>query len=288
MFSQLKILLAIPKAPVRGRVVIFVLICLILYSATLVGLLIAWYALDTTVPFHWFNDSAGWLFVDKFGHFYIAFIECSILSKVWRWTGLTEKRCILIASGIAFVSQSSYEIFDGFSASYGASATDILANAMGVAVFVMQFNFFKRLFLSLKFSFHATSFAHLRPIIFGDSIIQQILKDYNGQTYWFTFDLNELTRRRVLPSWLFITVGYGGDGMLGGDDNVWTSEDGEVHDYSHVVRTSRVMFSIDFNWSRITNKYVRYLCHIFTYIKFPTPTVEINVAKGFRFHWIYF
>ena len=36
-----------------------------------------------------------------------------------------------------------------------------------------------------KFSFHQTKFASQRPETLGASLNEQILKDYNGQTYWF-------------------------------------------------------------------------------------------------------
>lgn len=278
----------IAKSPNHIRVLLFSIFCFFLYSSTLIVLLITWYQLDTSVPFHWFDDSKGWLLIDKFGHSFTAFVECSLLYKVWNWTGLSKNKCLIISTTMAFISQSSYEIFDGFSAGYGASFSDIFANLFGVLLYSVQILLFNKLLIESKFSFHTTVYAHLRPTFFGENILQQFLKDYNGQTYWFTFDINQLLNRRILPPWLFISVGYAAEGLLGGDDNIWISKDGMVHDYSNIQRTSRILFTIDFNWSLIKNPTLNSIGQFFNYAKFPTPTLEINLDKGFIFHWLYF
>lgn len=288
MVSWLKSFLKIPEGPKLNRILLLSGFIFLLYVSTLLALFYAWYQVDTSVPFHWFDDSKGWLFVDKFGHFYTTFIECGILLGLWRWTGVSKRTCLLISVYVAMMAQSSYEIFDGMSAGYGASISDIYANLAGAFVFLVQHLAFNRLLLTSKFSFHTTAFAHLRPAFFGDSIFQQILKDYNGQTYWFTLDFNGLLKRNILPSWLFLTVGYGGDGMLGGDDNIWTDKSGQVHDYSSTLRSSRVVFSFDFNWEMVSHPWLKRTLLIFNYIKFPAPALEVHLVKGVRFYWLYF
>ena len=288
MFSLLSRIPFIARSSMKVRIILLTALCLFIYSTTLAGLILTWYKIDTTVPFHWFDDSKGWLFIDKFGHFFTAFIECSILTSWWCWSGLPHKKCLIIASCWAFFAQSSYEIFDGLSAGYGASITDIIANGAGVLVVCIQFFTFKKLILFSKLSFHPTHYAPLRPEFFGTNAIQQFLKDYNGQTFWFTLDFNGLLKRNILPSWLYITVGYGADGMLGGDDNIWTDKNQVTHDFSNVTRSSRLLLSIDFNWDKIKNKRLHALLYIFNYVKFPAPTIEFHFHKGLRFHFLYF
>jgi hypothetical protein len=41
-----------------------------------------------------------------------------------------------------------------------------------------------------KFSFHTTQYAQYRPNVLGSSLAEQILKDYNGQTYWLSVNLH--------------------------------------------------------------------------------------------------
>lgn len=284
----LVVFFALPASASKGRIVVLLLACVLVYTSTLAALWIAWYKPDTTVPFHWFDDSGGWMLMDKFGHFFTAFVECSVLAKVWRWTGLSMKQCLFIGAGMAIVAQCSYELFDGLSAGYGASVTDLVANVLGVGAVLLQFFFFKRLLVFSKFSFHTTALAYLRPAFFGESIFQQVLKDYNGQTYWFTLDVNGMLGRKVFPDWLFFSVGYGADGLLGGDDNVWTEKSGIQRDYSHILRSNRLLFSFDFNWDKVSNSFLRKACQVFLYIKFPAPAVEFHAVKGLRFYWMYF
>ncbi len=288
MLPTIKKILKIADKPQKTRVWLFSIFCVLLYSSTLIGLLVAWYQVDTSVPFHWFDDSKGWKYVDKFGHAFTAFVECSLLYKVWNWTGLSKNRCLAISAFMAFFSQSSYEIFDGFSAGYGASLPDIVANALGVLLYMTQIILLKKLIVDSKFSFHPTIYAHMRPSFFGEHYLQQFLKDYNGQTYWFTLDINQLLNKKILPSWLFLSVGYGADGLLGGDDNIWTSKDGTIKDFSHIERASRFMITIDFNWALIKNPTLNAFAQIFNYVKFPAPTLEFNTDKGVIFHWLYF
>lgn len=285
--TSLKSFFRIPKLPDKRRIIALVTFCVAVYSITLSWLAITWYQLDTTVPFHWFDDSRGWLMIDKFGHFFSVYFVASILSKVWRWTGCSPTTCLWIGAGIAFLSHSTYEIFDGFSKGYGASATDILANFLGVSFFIFNYWVWGRMKIFPRLSFHPSVYAHLRPLFFGDTFIQQLLKDYNGHTFWFSLDINALTGRKLLPSWMLISVGYGADGILGGDDNIWEDKSGKVHDYSHIVRSTRWMLSLDINWNVLEKSRFKFLSNLFIYIKTPMPTLEINY-RGLRWHWFYF
>ncbi len=87
-----------------------------------------------------------------------------------------------------------------------------------------------------------------------------------------------------------LTVGYGAEGLLGGHDNVWNTNDGELKDYSSVARTKRLLISIDINANnlRMKNKFLNYLFASFVLIKFPAPAIEINFEHGIIFHPVYF
>ena len=45
-----------------------------------------------------------------------------------------------------------------------------------------------------KFSFHRTDYAPLRPDVLGDGLAEEIFKDYNGQTYWLSFDMDKFIK----------------------------------------------------------------------------------------------
>jgi hypothetical protein len=42
------------------------------------------------------------------------------------------------------------------------------------------------------------------------------LKDYNGQTYWLSANVNSFFKSSKVPKWINIAVGYGADGMITG------------------------------------------------------------------------
>ena len=259
-----------------------------LYAVTISYLILYWYHLETRMPFHWFDDSLGWLQMDKGGHIYGAFTECSLGIRALLWAGVSRKRSCFWAAFISFSTQTSYEIFDGFCDGYGASVTDIIANAIGVLLPAIQYWCWGKLKLFNKISFYPSALIPLRPQFFGDSLPQQFLKDYNGLTFWFSVDLNTMTGKKILPKWLLLTFGYSADGLLGGDDNIWTDKDGTLHDYSHIARARKFVFSIDFNWGLLQQPGWKTIGAIFTHIKFPTPALEWHTSKGFRWHWWYF
>jgi hypothetical protein len=84
---------------------------------------------------------------------------------------------------------TAVEVLDGFSSEWGASSGDIIANASGTA-FVSQELLWKEQRITPKFSFHTTQYAQYRPNVLGSSLAEQMLKDYNGQTYWLSVNLH--------------------------------------------------------------------------------------------------
>ena len=51
--------------------------------------------------------------------------------------------------------------------------------------------------------------------LFGESLPERMLKDYNAQTYWLSANLKSFLKHTNLPAWLNVAAGYGADGMLG-------------------------------------------------------------------------
>lgn len=259
------------------------------YLISLVWLSSVWY--NTYTGFHFFDDLFEWEYMDKLGHFFSSFHIGLFFYKIFGDPGnlnLPFRKRWFCFSG--FVLLLPIEILDGFSLNYGASPADLLANGLG-GLFCYYHVTYKVLTDTLpKFSFHATAFNIIRPELLGSNIFQQVIKDYNGQTYWLTVDVNKILNRKVLPSWLLITIGYGTDGLLGGHDNVWQSKDGEAKDYSTVTRTRRFFISVDVNANNLRerNKLFNYLVAPFVLLKFPAPALEINFEQGIVFHPIYF
>ena len=68
----------------------------------------------------------------------------------------------------------------------------------------------------LKYSFHQTKYAKQNPDKLGNRLLEEVLKDYNGQTYWLSANLHSFFKDSKIPKWLNVAVGYGGEGMLSG------------------------------------------------------------------------
>ena len=70
-----------------------------------------------------------------------------------------------------------------------------------------------------KFSFTPTSFAQERPNVLGNGLHEEILKDYNGQTYWLSVDLYAfLNEESKFPKWLNFVFGYGVNNIVYAND----------------------------------------------------------------------
>jgi hypothetical protein len=259
------------------------------YLISLLWLSSVWY--NTYAGFHFFDDFFEWEYMDKLGHcfssFHIGLFFYKIFGGSENLNRSLHKKWLCF---LGFILLLPIEILDGFSLNYGASPADLLANGLG-GLFCYCHITFKVLSDTLpKFSFHSTPYNIIRSELLGNNIFQQVIKDYNGQTYWLSLDINKILNVKILPSWLIVTIGYGAEGLLGGHDNVWETKDGLTKDYSTVDRTKRIFISFDLNTNHLRgkNKLLNYLFAPFVLLKFPAPALEFNFERGIIFHPIYF
>jgi hypothetical protein len=238
-----------------------------------------WYSGDDRTSFHFFNDNAEWKQVDKFGHFYTAFHISHGTSRVLRGLGVRGKRSNLIGALTAFGVLLPIEIFDGHSKQYGASVGDLVANTAGAGFFLLQDHLWNEVRIHPKFSFHQTRFAGKRPDVLGDGLSEEILKDYNGQTHWLSFDMDKFTK---FPRWLNIAVGYGAERMI-------YARDHENVDAGFPRPYRQLYLSLDWDLTAIktNSKTVRTLLFFANMIKLPAPAVEFG-RKGLGVHALYF
>src|SRR5260221_2463577 len=261
----------------------------IIYALSLLWLSSTWYSSYTSFDF--FDDLFEWEYLDKLGHFFTSFYLGLFAYQTFgdhqNLNPSLRKKWICFSG---FVLLLPIEILDGFSINYGASPADLLANGFG-SFFCYGYVSYKIISSVIpRFSFHTTAFSLMRPELLGSTFAQQTLKDYNGQTYWLSVDINSILNRKVFPSWLMLTIGYGAEGLLGGHDNVWQNFSGKTIDHSGIVRTKRFFISVDLNVLvlRSKNKVFNYLFAPFVLLKFPTPAIEFNAERGIVFHPIYF
>lgn len=257
----------------------------VLAAGALYGLSAVWYDDYEKSGFHFINDNAQWLQVDKAGHVYSSYQMGRFGYEALQWAGVERKDRLIYGSTLGFVFLSAVEIFDGYSSRWGASLGDVGANAAGTALFVSQELLWKEQRIVPKFSFHTTPYASARPEVLGSSVSEQLLKDYNGQTYWLSANVRSFFKSSQFPKWLNVAVGYGAEGMITGNDafvnTVFLPEDHRFRQY---------YLSLDVDLSKIETKshLLKTLFSMVNSIKIPAPALEINEKGITKFHAIYF
>ncbi len=266
------------ETPRSKRVRLVLLFSLGIYLALMLVLGYAWYSDQwASNGFHFFNDWPEWKQLDKFAHFFWTFQVSGVASRLLLWADVGARRAAMGGAVMGFLFVSCVEIPDGFSEDYGASLFDIMANALGCLAFLGQNLLWQRILIWPKFSFHQTIFAPLRPNVLGDGLLEEILKDYNGQTFWYSLQLSKLP----LPRWLTLAVGVGADGMIYGRD--------AENIAANFSPTRKYYLSLDLNISHMktTSRALNSFLYVFNIIKFPAPAIEIS-PSGIRFHPLYF
>ncbi len=258
---------------------------IVLVSAAYVALDQIWYADYPKSKFHFINDNDEWLQMDKAGHVFAGYHIGRAGSEVLEWSGMKDNKRLIYGAGAGFVFLSAIEIFDGHSEKWGASLGDLGANAAGTAMYVSQELLWKEQRIIPKFSFHTTPYANVRPEALGDGIQEQILKDYNGQTYWLSANPHSFFKSSGIPVWLNIAVGYGAEGMITGRDRlvntVFLPESSRFRQY---------YLSLDVDLARIKTKsqILKTVFSVLNSIKIPAPAFEITSKGTTHFHVLYF
>ncbi len=257
----------------------------VLAAGTLISLNQLWYADYPRSGFHFINDNSEWLQMDKLGHFYSSYQLGRFGAEMLDWSGASKKDQMIYGAGLGFVFLTAVEVMDGFSSEWGASSGDVIANASGTALYVSQELFWKEQRIIPKFSFHKTHFAAIRPNVLGTSTMQQILKDYNGQTYWLSINLYSFFKGSKIPKWLNLAFGYGADGMVYGD---YKNADLFLEQNPERIRQFYMSFDVDLTKIDTKSHLLKTFFSVFNTLKIPAPTIEYSVNKGVRGHLSYF
>lgn len=253
-----------------------------LASISLIGLNQLWYADYERSKFHTINDNSEWLQMDKMGHVFTSYQLGKHGAQLLNWSGVSKKDQLIYGSTLGFTFLTTVEVLDGFSEAWGFSWGDILANASGTGLYVGQELLWNEQRIALKFSFHQTKYASQRPDKLGEGFLEQVLKDYNGQTYWLSANVHSFFKEKNIPKWLNIAVGYGADGMLTGVEDI----DNQL--LTNSSRQRQLYLSLDVNLSNIetNSKVLRSIFDVINMIKVPFPTLEFN-KNGCVFHLFY-
>ena len=254
----------------------------VLATTTLVALDQLWYSDFDRSSFQFTNDYGDWNGLDKFGHVFSAYQLGRYGYNLLGWSGVREKDRLLYGATLGFTFLTALEFMDAYSSEWGFSWSDMAANALGTGLFIGQHLLWKDQRISLKFSFQQTEYAILSPDQLGKSFIENIVKDYNGQTYWLSFNIKSFLSNSFLPHWFNIAIGYGADGMLNG-----TFENPNLSVQSP-FRQYYLSFDIDLTKINTNSHFLKTLFDVFNFIKIPSPTLEYSSKNGLKFHAIYF
>ena len=140
---------------------------------------------------------------------------------------------------------------------------------------------------------HRTTLQNRAHSLFGESVLERFLKDYNKQTIWASVNVYSFLKNKEskFPKWLNFAVGYGSDNMYGGFENEWFEEDVFYKlDDAEYPRYRQFFFSVDIDLTRIKTKshFLKTLLFLANSIKVPAPAIEFNTLGNIRFHPVYF
>ncbi|MFK7808346.1 MAG: DUF2279 domain-containing protein [Saprospiraceae bacterium] len=278
------------------------------YTALMIGLNEAWYKDYPRSGFQFFNDGKEWEYMDKVGHVMSTYTESHYAFTGARWTGIPRRKAMWLGAGVGMLLQSSIEVLDGFSEKWGFSGYDMLANAAGAGFFIGQEMLWQEQRIVLKFSSLPPSYEQItftddsgNPInlqeriddLYGTTLPERILKDYNGQTIWASFNINSFHNNSStkIPDWLNIAVGYGAQNMYGGFRNEWEiNEQGDIFEIPNgfLPRYNQFYLSPDIDLSRIKTKspLLKTLLFLANALKVPAPAMEVNTNGKVRFWWL--
>jgi len=279
--------LTLTPKQVRSRVRLVTIANVAGYSGMLVAFNAEWYANYPHSRFHFFNDNAEWLQVDKAGHMFGSYTESRLSMELWRWTGIERKKRIWFGALSGVLYQAIIETLDGFSAAWGWSWGDIGANIAGSGTLIAQELAWNDQRIKLKFSFHKRDYGdpglNMRADkIYGKTLSERFIKDYNALTLWASANLHSFFPKSNLPPWLSVAVGYGAEGLFGARSNIAKDDNGNIIFDRTDIKRYRQWFlapDIDFTKIRTKKKAVRFLFTVLSTFKFPAPSLEFSNGK---------
>lgn len=256
-------------------------------TAVTIGLNYLWYKKFPHSSFHFFNDNAEWLQVDKVGHATTAYNIAAIQNDLLRWGGVRSGTAALIGTLTGLGFMTLIEVMDGHSVKWGFSKGDMLANIAGCVLFEGQQLLWHEQRISLKYSYHGTIFPQYYPAELGSNLPERMLKDYNGQSYWLSFNIASfLPASSHFPQWLNLSAGYGAEGMIGAVKNPTEVNGRPIPEFR---RYRQFYLSFDTDLYRIDglSPLASSLLEINRTIKTPAPALEWNEVEGTKFHFFY-
>ncbi|WP_276502683.1 DUF2279 domain-containing protein [Terrimonas pollutisoli] len=285
----------VDQVPNKKRVLLIAGINVAGYGGSLIALNSAWYKGYAKTSFHSFDDSREWLQVDKAGHAWGAYNASRGTTAMWDWAGFPHKKSVWIGGLSSMAYLTTIEFMDAYSAKWGWSWSDIGANIFGSGLFMGQEFLWNEQRIQYKFSFHHKDYGEQQleqraDDLFGKPWYERMLKDYNAQTYWLSFNLRSFLKNSNLPAWLNISFGYGADGMLGGFENKWTDDADNEISRTDIPRKRQFYLAPDIDFTKIKTKsrFLKTTFAVLNSFKCPAPALMLDSKGKLKAYAIYF
>mgnify|MGYP002620776737 CR=1 FL=1 len=255
-----------------------------LWAGSITGLYFVWYKDFPKSGFHVFDDSREWQQMDKVGHMYTAFQFSRFAGDLFEWSGLNHKKSSWIGFGYSLGYMTTFELLDATNEHWGFSWSDVGFNVLGSATYWGQEYFFNKQYVQFKFSSHPTDLAQYRPDVLGDNFASRILKDYNGQTYWMSFNpVYWFKKESKIPEWINLSFGYSINNQLLGDGGTYVVTDGSNQQSFTPYRQYFFSFDVNFEAIPTDRRWLKLIFRGLNYFKVPFPALEFSQGKiGFR------
>ncbi len=267
------------------------------------GLYNAWYKQYPQSSFHLFNDGKEWLQMDKYGHIYSAYNQAEVYYNLLKWSGLSDNRSIWGGMIAGSTIQGVIEVFDGFSEPWGFSLWDLGANTAGVAIFGLQQHWWGEQRVRFKIWSYNRSyddfvipgvpegdilFSERMNQLYGANFLSRFLKDYNAQSIWISLNVHQLLAWDRWPIWLNLAFGAGAEGLVGGFENRWVSNE-NMYSLADIPRERQYFLSFDIDWSHIQtqNSSLEFLFNGLNLLKTPAPTLALTSSGEWQFHLLF-
>lgn len=254
------------------------------WAGSISALYFVWYKDFPKSGFHTFDDSREWQQMDKMGHLYTSWLFGRSVGDLYEWTGLDHKKASLIGAGFSVGYMTTFELLDATNEQWGFSWSDVGFNTLGTLTYWSQEYFWNEQFVHFKFSSHNSGLSQYRPELLGNSFASRLLKDYNGQTYWMSFNpVHWFQPESKVPKWVNLSFGYSINNQLVGDGGTFVYTD-NMQSLSFTPYR-QYFLSLDVNFEAIPtqSRLLKLVFRGLNCIKVPFPAVEFSQGKvGFR------
>ena len=209
---------------------------------------------------------------DKWGHLFGGYHLTRAGHTLLRSACVSERKALFYGALYATLFQLQIELWDARYARYGFSYPDFLANAAGMGLAVLHATNPRTEIVKPTISYSRS--AAMRQRVATDEIRHST--DYEGQTYWFSADVQSLLPERARPYWPGIVRFSVGHSI---EDYVIPRPPGVDPSTPQPSQRAkrRILLSLDLDAGKLPGNHPawRFIKRQLSYIRLPAPALEI-------------